>query len=161
MTNVCHLLVVLTIHKMARTLLFVTNCCYNRTPRRVLHEWSWQRKSNVAISSCLCPANLGGGYVLTTHTNACKTLNVNLVKSTFNLTLTLTLTLTQNLIPHKNNHKWACVREWLASSHCCQVIDLFLCNQQLNMVVGKICIVYIKFWKYNLVLMFHCYFGGV
>ena len=62
------------------------------------------------------------------RTNACKTPNINLVKSTLNLTLTLTLTLAVNLtlnptlninfIPHKNNHKWAVVREWLVSSHC-------------------------------------------
>ena len=61
-------------------------------------------------------------------THACKTPNVNLVKRTLNLTLTLTLTLTVTLtlnptlnitfIPHKNNHKWVFVREWLVISHC-------------------------------------------
>ena len=42
------------------------------------------------------------------RTNALKTPNVYLVRSTFNLTL--------NLNPHKNNKKWAFVRQWLASS---------------------------------------------
>ena len=51
----------------------------------------------------------GGGYLLTIHVQTCKTPNVSLVKSTFNLTLT------RNLIPHKNNQKWPFVREWLAS----------------------------------------------
>ena len=60
-------------------------------------------------------------WLLANHsrTKALKTPNVNLVKSTFNL----------NLIPHKNNQKWACVRDWLASRHCRQLIDLFLCNK--------------------------------
>ena len=48
-----------------------------------------------------------GRWLLANHsrTDACKTSNVNLVKSTFNLIL--------NLTPQRNNQKWA-----LASSHC-------------------------------------------
>jgi len=37
---------------------------------------------------------------------------------TLAMNLTLNPTLNINFIPHKNNHKWAFVREWLASSHC-------------------------------------------
>jgi len=37
--------------------------------------------------------SMGGGYLVHSRTNACKTPNVSLVKSTFNLTLTLNLTL--------------------------------------------------------------------
>ena len=55
-----------------------------------------------------------------THTNACKTPNVNLVKSIFNLALTVTLNVTLNLIPHKKKN-WRIIiiviREWLASSY--------------------------------------------
>ena len=55
------------------------------------------------------------------HTIARKTPNVNLVTTTFNLTVIITQYLTLNLIQHKKNQNWAlicvCI-EWLASSHC-------------------------------------------